>query len=95
MKLLKKPIFILLTALLIVSLLPISVSARGFIDLDKDVKLTVVMKDDDKPIEGVLFDVYRVAGLTETGTMVLTEEFDALKDTVTGLRTINDMTETS
>ncbi len=50
-------------------------SASESIDLDKDVTLTLIYKDDSKPVAGAGFEMYHVGNISEAGEFSLMGDF--------------------
>lgn len=70
-----KRLRILLLSLMAVTLLYVNVLAEERIDLNQDVSLTVSCQDHDKPLAGIRFQIYAVAGTDEDGELTVTEQF--------------------
>lgn len=54
-----------------------SAFAEELIDPEKDATLTIIYKDQEKPIEGALFQMYQVGDVSENGEFTLTGAFAA------------------
>ncbi len=78
---------ILLSALMLLLMLPLQVLAAGVIELDRDVALTISYKDGSTALSGAEFSIYRVADVDAYAysEFTLTEEFTASNVSVNNL----------
>jgi len=86
MRLTRKTILYILVCLLVMTaVLPVSVSAAQRIQTDAQAALTIVYKQDDTPLTGARFQLYRVAELSEAGVPTPTTAFSRYEVDYTNL----------
>lgn len=90
---LKRRFALLMTVLLIATLLPITALAAGSIMTDQPISLTINYTDNTKAIPNARFSLYKVADVDEYARMTLTSDFEAYKDTISGLADLDNLTQ--
>lgn len=75
MKASKRYFALLLGLLLVLMSLPVQVFAAGSIDPREEAALTLIYCDDDKPLTGAEFELYRIASVKTSGELVVEEDF--------------------
>ena len=73
----KKTLYLLVCLLVMTAVLPISVSAAQSVQTDAQCSLTIVYRQEELPLTGARFQLYRVAEISENGTLTPTQAFPA------------------
>lgn len=73
----RKDLRFLLSMVMMIVAFQISALAAEPIDPEKEATLTIIYKDQEKPITGAVFQMYQVGDISENGEFTLTGEFAA------------------
>ena len=86
MRLTRKTIVSILVCLLVMAaVLPVSVSAAQSIQTDAPCSLTIVYQQEDTPMTGARFRIYRIAEISENGNLTATQAFSRYEVDLTAL----------
>lgn len=89
----KRRLCAVLVLLVVMAICPIQAFAAGPIDTDQNITLNISYKDGAKVIPNARFTIYRVADVDEYASMTLTSDFEAYKDTISGLADLDHLTQ--
>ena len=92
MNAMKKRISVVLVLLVLLAVFPLQSFAAGPIKVDQNAALNISFKDSGKAIPGAQFSIYKVADVDGNTNMTVTSDFEAYKNTVSGLSDLNHLT---